>query len=148
MIEKKNRIDKEINVAKVTNVLLHNPLATEREVAEIAWVSNWTAHNTIKEIEQNWAKSEKIEAIATKDISIIEMYQDLSIYTFSKLKKWIEEDPKFQVSIWSLKDLSIIAKESTARYTLFKGKATDENGWMNSILSILNEIQWIENKKN
>jgi len=36
MIEKKNRIDKEINVAKVTNVLLHNPLATEREVAEIA----------------------------------------------------------------------------------------------------------------
>lgn len=120
--EKKQRIDKEINIAKVTNALLHNPLATEREIAEIAWVSNWTAHNTIKEIEQNWAKSEKIEAIATKDISIIEL--------------WLNEIERRLSDAEELKamrtvEISQVIKENTARYTLFKGKATDENGWYN-----------------
>lgn len=142
MIEKgnkKQRIDKEINIAKVTNALLHNPLATEREVAEIAWVSNGTAHNTIKEIEQNWAKSEKIEAIATKDISIIEL--------------WLKEIERRLRDSEELKEMrtveiSQVIKENTARYTLFKGKATDENWGINAsqiLLDIQNWVIWVDN---
>lgn len=128
--EKKKRIDKEINIAKVTNALLHNPLGNQRDIAEEAWVSLWTANAIIWEVEQNWTKalkSQKIEEIATKDISIIELW----LREIERRLKDSEELKEMRTV-----EISQVIKENTARYTLFKGKATDENWWITKIENI------------
>lgn len=128
--EKKQRIDKEINVAKVTNALLHNPLGNQREIAEEAWVSLWTANAIIWEVEQNWTKalkSEKIEKIATKDITIIELWL-AEIERRMRSKEELDKMRTFEIAQ--------TLEKSDKRYMLFKGKATDENWWIKKIDNI------------
>lgn len=128
--EKKQRIDKEINVAKVTNALLHNPLGNQREIAEEAWVSLWTANAIIQEVEQNWTialKSEKIEKIATKDITIIELWLE-EIERRMRSKEELDKMRTFEIAQ--------TLEKSDKRYMLFKGRATDENWWIKKIENI------------
>ena len=51
------RADKKKSQDKVVAEMLKDPLATEREIAERAGVSNGTAHARIKEIEQRTIES-------------------------------------------------------------------------------------------
>ena len=88
----KERSDKIKNKAKVIAVKLSNPLASEREVAKKAWVSNGTAHTISKEIEQNWAtidnfKVDAIEKIIQKDLTIVELAQ-------AELEKRLKHKPE------------------------------------------------------
>jgi len=118
------RSDKKTSLAKVAKTVLMNPLDTERDIAEKAWVSNWTAHNMIKELEQTWAKDPRIVWLTDKDFELMEKIQKIK---FDRLNK-PEEVNNRDIDTW----------ENTAnkRYTIFRGKATDEGGWLNNIESI------------
>lgn len=120
----KERSDKIKNKAKVIAVKLSNPLASEREVADKAWVSNGTAHALIKDIEQNWAiidntKIDAIERIIETDKNIVELAQ-------AELQRRIKETPKDI----STRDIIASADTSAKRYSLFKWSATDDEWWL------------------
>lgn len=112
------RADKRKSLSKVAKVALKNPLLTEREVAQEANVSNWTAHNMIKELEQTWAKDDRIIWITDKDLKIVRLWLDEIERRLSDR----EELEKMRTS-----EISQVIRENTARYTLFRWTATDEN---------------------
>lgn len=118
------RKDKAENLSNVAKVVLNSPLLTEREVAEKAWVSNWTAHNMITELEQSWAKDPRIVWLTDKDFELMESIQSVK---FKRL-----ETPE------NINDNDLDKWENTAvkRYTIFRGKATDEQWGLNNIESI------------
>lgn len=120
-MEKKEtrRADKKKNIAKVAKAIIQDPLATQREIAKKAWVSNWTAHNMKKEVEQTWAKDDRIVWLVEDDFEIVRIAQGII-----KDKLLNEEE----VAKMKVTDVSTVAKDSAARYTIFWGKATDENG--------------------
>jgi hypothetical protein len=81
--------------------------------------------------------------IATKNDSILEICKtDLNI-----IKLWTLE---IERRLWDKEELekmktfeiSQVIRENTARYSLFKWNATDQNWWLKDITSILSELQW------
>ncbi len=120
----KERSDKVKNKAKVLSVMISDPFATEREIAERAWVSKTSAHNHIEDIDQNWPnldwkKIEFIERIISTDAEIVELAQ-------AELKKRIQETPDKV----STKDIISSADTSAKRYSLFKWSVTDDKWWL------------------
>ena len=121
---KKERSDKIKNKAKVIAIKLSNPLASEREVAEKAWVWNGTSHRILKDMEQNGAsidsiKIDAIEKIIQKDLTIVELAQ-------AELEKRLKHKPEDM----SARDIIASADTSAKRYSLFKWSATDEEWWL------------------
>lgn len=134
------RVDKAKKIEKVTEELLKNPLQSVREVANKTWVSKSSVASYINEdLDKLGQKDEKIISITDTDREIILKAQ---IIVLDSLDKHIEIS---QASGWlSLQEAlqaSNLAKESTARYTIFRGSATDDKGWLNDIWSILWMIQ-------
>lgn len=119
------RADKKRNIAKVAKVALEEPLLTEREIAEKAWVWNGTVNRVKKELEQNGAKDWRIIWITDKDIENIELMQGV---LNSKIQ---DKEEMSQTRIW---ELAQAMREATARYTLFRGKATDNEGGLKTII--------------
>ena len=111
------RADKAKNIAKVAKVALKEPLLTEREIAEQAWVSNGTAHNVLSELEQTWAKDPMILLITGKDLSIV---------TIGQLEIERRLNTKEELEKMRTVEISQVIKESTARYSLFRWDATDD----------------------
>lgn len=123
------RTDKAKNIAKVTEVLVNNPLLTVREVADETWISKSSVANYINEdLDKIGQKSKDIIEITEKDKEAIKLAQRIIIQS---LEKHVE---KSEASWWlwlqEALQASWLAKESTARYSLFRWNATDEQGWM------------------
>ena len=76
MIEKVVRKDKLKNKSKVIKSLIKDPLQTERQVAKDTWLSNWTAHNQIRELKQNWAESQIMDRVLEMDDEIMDLVKD------------------------------------------------------------------------
>lgn len=121
------RVDKAKNIAKVAKTLLENPLQTEREIAEQTGISNWTAHNIKWELEQIWAKDDRILWITDTDLSILTIGQ-------REIERRLND--KEEVEKMRTVEISQVIKESTARYTLFRGNATDNEWGLKQIESI------------
>lgn len=118
------RSDKRKTMAKVAKAVLKNPIASEREIAKIAKVSNWSAHNHLSELEQTWAlsKDPRIRAISDTDLQIVDLVQKETIVRLTT--------PKELAKINAL-DLNRIWDISIKRHSLIIWKATDELWWMN-----------------
>jgi hypothetical protein len=86
----------------------------------------WTANRTIQELEQTGTKDDRILWICDKDLEIVTLWQNIILKRL-KNKKELEKI--------SARDVSWIIKENTARYTLFRGDATDNEWWL--------KIEWI-----
>lgn len=121
------RADKKKSLAKVWEVILANPLLTEREVAEQANVWNWTAHRAIKELEQSGAKDDRILAITETDLRIVKLWQ-------AEIERRLQDQEHLKAMRTS--ELSQVIRENTARYTLFRWNATNEEWWLSSIIQI------------
>jgi len=119
------RADKKKSLAKVTKTILNNPLSTEREIAVEAWVSNWTAHNMIKELEQTWAKDDRIIGLTDEDFEIQQLIQE-------ETRKRITKNPDKIRDV----DLKGYWEFALKRYTLFRWDVTDKDGWLKQIDSI------------
>lgn len=122
------RADKKKNIATVKKVALIKPLLNQREIAEEANVWLWTANRILQELEQNGTKDDRIIWITDKDLKIVRLWLDEIERRLSDR----EELEKMRTS-----EISQVIRENTARYTLFRGTATDANGWLK---------EWYRNK--
>lgn len=134
------RVDKQKNIKALKNELIKNPLQTEEELAKKIWIARWSVNrlkDEMSEIVTN-AKNSDIVAITDTDREIIELSQFLSKSKLLNMKmKFIEE---WDLELRDVKTWSEIAKESTARYTLFRWSATDDQWWLKTpaVIEILN----------
>lgn len=84
-------------------------------------------------MEKNGAKDDRIVGITETDINIVQLAQK----EIERRLKKAEELEKMRTI-----EISQVAEKSAARYTLFRGNATDENGGLK--LPILTEEQKIK----
>lgn len=125
------RADKAKNIAKVAKVALKEPLLTRDKIAEKAWVSQGTASNVLKELDETWRKSEDIIQITDTDKKAIELAQRIIIQS---LEKHVElSEASWGLDLQEALKASWLAKESTARYSLFRWDATDKQGGLKEV---------------
>lgn len=112
------RKDKAKNVDIVASELIKNPFITQRKLAEKTDLALGTVNSAIQIIEQTWTlqKDERIVHLTNKDLEIVELAQDL--IREKLMNKEITDK-------MNAKDISTVAKDSSARYTIFRGEATD-----------------------
>jgi len=108
--------------------VLTNPLQTQREIAKKEWIWLWTTNRHIKELEQTGTKDDRILWICDKDIEIVEL-----------CLKEITDKIKNKTEEIKARDLSAIAKESSARYSIFKWDITDKDWWLKSLKDLSTE---------
>jgi hypothetical protein len=116
------RADLKRNEARVTRAVLRAPTATQAEIARMAWISQTTVNKHIQKIEKKVNKDDRILALCEDDFSIV------------RLAQWIIKDKltdKKQVAKMRAVEVSQVARDSTARYTLFVWPATDQDWGLN-----------------
>ena len=124
------RVDKQRNIKALKNELMKNPLQTEEELAKKIWIARGSVNrlkDEMSEIVTN-AKNSDIIAITDEDRFIIQMSQAISRHSLGTIVNKLDEDPNYVLELREAKTASEIAKESTARYSLFRWNATD-NEW-------------------
>lgn len=116
------RVDKAKNVWKVAEIIAKNPHATEREIAQMASVSNWTAHNAIVELKQSWAKDENIAYIVGWAKARLRKINDV-------LDRYIDEAiNKETLDRRDVKEIKDIWKDDLQRVTILWWELTDDEG--------------------
>lgn len=93
------------------------PTATQAEIAKEAWVSQKTANKTIQKLQKKELKDDKIVGLCEADFDIVRLAQGI-------IKDKLTD--KKQVDKMRAIEVSQVARDSSARYTLFVGKITDE----------------------
>jgi len=127
--KKTQRKDKLKSKAKVIKSRLKDPLKTTREVKAETGMSHMTVARRDKELLQSVTKDDRIIWICEEDIEIVKLAQ-------AKMKNIIKNmDTSKETEKVKARDLSAIAKESSARYSIFMGDRTDDKGW-EKIISI------------
>lgn len=121
--------DKQKRLSIVTKELLKDPLATTREIEEKTWISKSTVANYISnDLDTIGQKNKDIIEITDIDKQAIKLAQRIIIQS---LEKHVE---KSEASGWlwlqEALQASWLAKESTARYSLFRWSATDNEWWL------------------
>lgn len=112
------RVDKRKNIEKVAKARLETPLATTREVAEETGLDHSTVAKLDKEIPQISTKDDRIIALTDIDFDIVKLAQ-------KRIQEKLENGEEMKKT--SIEKISSVAKDSSARYTLFRGNATDKN---------------------
>jgi len=111
------RSDKKKNIDKVATSLLKSPLQSQREVAEDTWISKSAVNRNIKEMGQNGTKDDRVVNLTDKDFNCIALW----VAEIERRLQDVEELKKMRTP-----EISSVIKENTARYTLFRWTATDE----------------------
>jgi len=119
------RTDKAINHNKVAKDVLLNPLKTQRERASDLCLAKTTVQQHLQEVK------------VTKDDRIV----DLTDEDFECIKLWVREiknrlSDKEELSKMRTVEISQVIKENTARYSLFRWEATDEEWGLKNIDNI------------
>lgn len=108
------RTDKAINHNKVAKDVLLNPLKTQRDRAEDLWLGKTTIQEHLQEVKTT--KDDRILFITDTDLNIVEKGQ-------KEIDRRLSE--REELDKMRTVELSQVLKESTARYSLFRGNATD-----------------------
>ena len=140
MKKKKERSHSIETTKKVSIAVAKNPSGTLRELAKEAWVSKSTVENKLGQLGQ--VKEEWLEQTLSRDKEIIKLGQEiicedlieeLEIIKYNKDKENPEDRKLRKLWAWSI---SWIIKENTARYTLFRWEATDEQGGIKDMAQV------------
>lgn len=119
------RADKAKSLSEVKKILVIDPLATDREIAEETWLWKSTVNRAIQEMGQ----------IGAKDANIIKITDaDLSIVTIGQLEIERRLNTKEELEKMRTVEISQVIKESTARYSLFRWNATDSEWWLKEVI--------------
>lgn len=113
------RRDRENTVEAIAAELIKDPLATQKELAKRAGVSERTVERRIEQVAEVVGKDERIVSLTDADYEIVQLTQSL---TMDKLKT--EEEAKKI----SPRDLAYIGDVSAKRYSLLTGNVTNESG--------------------
>jgi hypothetical protein len=124
---KNMRTDKAKNIAKVAKTLLENPLQTEREIADGIDIWKSSVNRLKNELGQIGAKDDRIIWITDTDLSILTIGQ-------REIERRLND--KEEIEKMRTVEISQVIKESTARYSLFRWNATDEQGGLKGIENI------------
>jgi len=120
--------DKKKRLGKVATELLKDPLLTTREIQKKTWISKSTVANYINnDLDTLGLKSDFVLQVTDNDKIIIQDAQFINMFALWKIKKSMEDDSNYLIELRDAKIVSDIARESTARYSLFKWNATDNN---------------------
>lgn len=132
------RVDKAKNIKALKSELLKNPLQTEEELWKKLWIARWSVNRLKEEMSEivTNAKNSDIVEITDEDKFIIQMSQALSRHSLWTIINKLDEDPTYVLELREAKTASEIAKESTARYSLFRWSATDKEWGLKGIESI------------
>jgi len=132
MIGKNPRKDQLKNKAKVLKEVIKDPLATQEEIAERAWISVWNVNDKLKKVEKMVIKDDRILGICDKDLEIVTLAQN-------KIVEKIKTSP-FN-SLW---DIVRAADASAKRYSLLKWDVTDKDWGLKDAAAIdsLNNLLW------
>lgn len=122
------RSDKAKNIDKVAAALVKNPLGSVREIAAEAGTHHSTVENLLPEVRQNSpAKDPRILSVTDTDMEILTLGQREIV----RRLKTPEELEKMRTV-----EISSVTKESAARYTIFRGSATDNEGGLKDTQAI------------
>lgn len=126
MEDKRERADSKRNLEKVAVSVLQNPSQTQREIAKDAWVWLWTVNAKLNDLEQI-TKDPRISNICDTDLEIVTIWQWILL---DKLT-----DPEV-VKKMKPYEVSQVISENTKRYSLFRGDATDKDGWLKQVSDV------------
>ena len=132
------RSDKAKNRAKVIAEVVKDPFATQEEIAERAWIWRTTVHDHLQEL-PNSTKSDKIEKIIEKDLSIVELATEILQDRLQKAKA-----PETAEDKMSTRDIIASADVSAKRYSLFKWDVTDKDWWLKVHTISFNDFIWLD----
>lgn len=121
------RADKAKSISEVKKILVTDPLATDREIAQETWLWKSTVNRAIQEMGQIGAKDENIIKITDLDLSIVTIGQ-------REIERRLND--KEEVEKMRTVEISQVIKESTARYSLFRWSATDKDWGLKGIENI------------
>lgn len=129
------RSDKRKNTDKVAASYVKNPLQSQREAAKDTWLSLWNVNDKVDKLEQTWTKDDRIISLTDWDFALM-----IKIAT----RKNERMDDK-TTPVWD-NDLNNWDKEAKARYTLFRGAATDSEGGMKDFTKMSDEelLKYVE----
>lgn len=132
------RVDKAKNIKALKNELMRNPLQTEEELWAKIGIDRRSVNRLRKEMSEivTNAKNSDIIEITDEDKFIIQMSQAISRQSLWEIINKIAEDSEYKIELRDAKTASEIAKESTARYTIFRWSATDDEWGLKGIESI------------
>lgn len=134
MKKKKERTDKKLNRKKVLVALAKNPEATQREISQATNMSIGAVNSHLDEVEKSeHIKDERVEKVLRKDKEIVELAQEIITHDLRSEKKRIENEEERKLNALSVNQL---AKDSTARYSLFKWEATDKSWWLKDMSQV------------
>jgi hypothetical protein len=110
-MEKKMRVDKKKNLEKVAKVRLEKPRATTREVAEETGLDHSTVAKLDKQVPQISTKDDRIITLTNTDFDIVILAQQ-------RIQEKLLDDQVMNKT--SIEKISTVAKDSAARYTVFR----------------------------
>ncbi len=116
-------MDKKKNLEKIAKVVIKNPRATEREIAKETGLGNWTINRLKTEVEQIGAKDERILTLTDTDFDIVKLAQQ-------RIQEKLNDEAEMKKT--RIGEISTVAKDSAARYTIFRWDLTDKEWWYNA----------------
>lgn len=110
------RKDKAENISIVAKAILDKPLLRRDDIAKETWLWTWTVSRSLKELDENGRKDDRIIGLTDED--------------FDCIKLWVREiknrlSDKEELSKMRTVEISQVIRENTARYSLFRWDATN-----------------------
>lgn len=118
---KEPRTDKRRNIDKIASALVVDPLATTREIEEMTWVSKSTVATHKANLDKIGQKDPRIVALTDKDLEIVTKAQEI-------INNKLNDEEL--VKTMNIRDISTVAKDSSARYSIFRWDITDTMWWL------------------
>lgn len=116
------RADQKKNVDKVAASLAKNPLQTQKEIADKTGLGEGTVNRAMDKVEEYGVKDHRIISMTDKDFELQKMIQDRKLLKMRVAPSSISDS-----------DLNQWDRHSMARFTLFRGDATDEQGGLREV---------------
>lgn len=115
------RVDKRKNIEKVIKEKIKNPLATTREIAKKTGVSkSAVADHVQNNLDKIGQKDERIMLLTDKDFDIVKLAQQ-------RIEEKLMDEAEMKKT--RIGEISTVAKDSAARYTIFRWELTDAEWW-------------------
>lgn len=115
------RSDKAKNIDKIASALVVDPLATAREIEQMTWISKSTVATHKNNLDKIGQKDPRIIALTDKDLQIVIKAQEI-------INNKLNDEEL--VKTMNIRDISTVAKDSSARYSIFRWDITDTMWWM------------------
>lgn len=110
------------NIKEIAKVVLEDPLLTQREIAKKTWLWKTTVQERLQDVKTT--KDDRIVWLTDDDFDIVRLAQGIIKNKLNDVK---------EVKNMKVTEVSSVARDSAQRYTIFRGKITDDQGGLKDI---------------